>query len=305
MRATGAALAVVTGRSVASLLRVSGFDAVPGIVIYGLHGVERWENGGLRAPEPPAGIRALRLSLPEILASVAPDAAVWIEDKELSLVVHTRLTAEPDRLLAALRAPVPEAAAAEGLEVRPGREVLEICIPGTDKGTAIRELIGDQTAAVFYAGDDVGDLPAVREVNAWSARNGRPTLAVAVSPSGLGPLAELADVTVPDPHSLTLLLRQLHRARGVTAPSPVARLTGASLSKVGSFPSTSGSRTEAWFPLTGDSSSGSCRAQCDQHPTPPAPAIAPRPVHTDDGNCSTPAEIVRQRPSFRRPSIAV
>ena len=32
---TGAALAVVTGRSVASLLRVSGFAAVPGIVIYG------------------------------------------------------------------------------------------------------------------------------------------------------------------------------------------------------------------------------------------------------------------------------
>jgi len=209
VRATGAALAIVTGRSVASLLRVSGFDAVPGIVIYGLHGVERWENGRLRAPEPPVGIRALRLRLPEILASVAPDTAVWIEDKELSLVVHTRLTAEPDRLVAALRAPVSEAAAAAGLEARPGREVLEICIPGTDKGTAIRELIGDQTAAVCYAGDDVGDLPAVREVNAWSARNGRPKLAVAVSPSGLGPLAGLADVTVPDPHSLILLLRQL------------------------------------------------------------------------------------------------
>jgi trehalose-6-phosphatase len=44
---------------------------------------------------------------------------------------------------------------------------LEICIPGTDKGTAIRELISDETAAAFYAGDDVGDLPAVREVNAW------------------------------------------------------------------------------------------------------------------------------------------
>ena len=33
VRATGATLAVVTGRTVASLLRVSGFDAIPGIVI--------------------------------------------------------------------------------------------------------------------------------------------------------------------------------------------------------------------------------------------------------------------------------
>jgi 2-hydroxy-3-keto-5-methylthiopentenyl-1-phosphate phosphatase len=44
--------------------------------------------------------------------------------------------------------------------------------PGTDKGTAIREPIGDETAAVFYAGDDVGDLPAVEEVNAWAGRSG-------------------------------------------------------------------------------------------------------------------------------------
>jgi trehalose 6-phosphate phosphatase len=104
---------------------------------------------------------------------------------------------------------VTEAVTAAGLEVRPGREVLEICIPGTDKGTAIRELIGDETAAVCYAGDDVGDLPAVREVNAWAARTGRPKLAVAISSPGTGPLAGLADVTVPDPPSLLSLLRQL------------------------------------------------------------------------------------------------
>jgi hypothetical protein len=29
-----------------------------------------------------------------------------------------------------------------------GREVLEICIPGTDMGSAIRERIGDETTAV-------------------------------------------------------------------------------------------------------------------------------------------------------------
>ena len=77
-----------------------------------------------------------------------------------------------------------EAAAAAGLGVRPGREVLEICIPGIDKGTAIRELVSEDTAAAFYAGDDLGDLPAIGEVNAWAERTGRPALTVAV---GRGP----------------------------------------------------------------------------------------------------------------------
>ncbi len=90
----------------------------------------------------------------------------------LSLVIHARLTAEPERVLEMLRAPVEKAAAAAGLGVRPGKEVLEICIPGTDKGTAIRELLGEDTAAAFYAGDDVGDLPAMAEVKAWAERNG-------------------------------------------------------------------------------------------------------------------------------------
>ena len=209
VRATGAALAIVTGRSVASLLRLSGFGAVPGIVVYGLHGVERWEDGQLRAPAPPAGIGELRLSLPGIIARTVHDPAVWIEDKELSLVVHTRLTADPDRLVEALRAPVTKAVADAGLEVRPGREVLEIVIPGTDKGTAIRELIDDETSAVCYAGDDLGDLPAIGAVNAWSGRTGRPKLTVAVSPAGPGPLAAAADVTVADPQGLVVLLRQL------------------------------------------------------------------------------------------------
>jgi trehalose 6-phosphate phosphatase len=209
LHATGAALAIVTGRGVATLLRISGFADVPGLVVYGLHGVERWENGHLRVPARPAGIDELRRSLPGIVADAAGDPAVWIEDKELSLVVHTRLTAEPDRLLGVLRAPVTEAAEAVGLEVRPGKEVLEIVIPGIDKGTAIRELTGDETAAVLYAGDDVGDLPAIREVRAWSGRTGRPKLIAAVDPAGTGPLDGLADVTVPDPPRLVALLRQL------------------------------------------------------------------------------------------------
>ncbi len=221
VRATGATLAIVTGRTVASLLRVSHFAAIPGIVIYGTHGAERWQAGKLRAPAPPEGLDELRVSLPGLLASIGPD--LWMDDKGLSLVIHARLTADPERVLESLRAPVAEAAAAAGLGVRPGKEVLEICIPGLDKGTALRELLSDDPAAAVYAGDDLGDLPAIGEVNAWAQRRGRPALTVGVSPLGRGPVAEQADVTVPDPEGLMSLLGQILRVPGapkLASPKP-------------------------------------------------------------------------------------
>jgi trehalose 6-phosphate phosphatase len=219
VRATGATLAVVTGRTVASLLRVSGFDAIPGIVIYGTHGAQRWQAGHLRAPAPPAGLGELRVSLPGLLASMGPD--LWLEDKGLSLVIHARLTADPDHVLEILRTPVSEAAAAAGLGVRPGKEVLEICIPGLDKGAAIHELLSDDPAAACYAGDDLGDLPAIGAVNAWAERTGRPALTVAVSASGGGPVAGQAGLTVPDPQALLSLLRQILREPAPTVKPPI------------------------------------------------------------------------------------
>jgi trehalose 6-phosphate phosphatase len=217
VRATGATLAVVSGRSVASLLRVSGFGAIPGIVIYGTHGAERWEAGVLRAAAAPPGLEELRGRLPGLIAGLVREPDVWIEDKSLSLVVHARLTAAPERVLERLREPVEKAAAAVGLGVRPGREVLEICVPGIDKGTALRELLdGDPATALLdgdpatalYAGDDVGDLDAMAEVRAWAQRRGRPGCTVAVGPAG-GPLAGAADMTVPDPRALLGLLSGL------------------------------------------------------------------------------------------------
>jgi len=45
-------------------------------------------------------------------------------------------------------------------------------------------------------------------VNAWAERVGRPGLTVAVGAAG-GPVAGVADVTVPDPEGLLDLLRGL------------------------------------------------------------------------------------------------
>jgi trehalose 6-phosphate phosphatase len=208
VQATGARIAVVSGRSVASLLRVSGFGAIPGIVIYGTHGAERWQSGVLRVASEPPGLEELRVRLPGLVASLVREPELWIEDKKLSLVVHARLTPEPERVLERLREPVESVAAAVGLGVRPGREVLEICVPGIDKGTALRELLDGDPAAVLYAGDDVGDLDAMAEVHAWARRSGRPGCVVAVGAAG-GVVGGAADVTVADPRGLLAFLEGL------------------------------------------------------------------------------------------------
>ena len=82
-----------------------------------------------------------------MLADAGADSGVWIEDKRLSLVVHARKAADPAAALARLTGPVTALAAELGLEVHPGRDVLEIRLPGYDKGRALRRLVAETSAA--------------------------------------------------------------------------------------------------------------------------------------------------------------
>ena len=194
----GARIAVITGRDALTAVRLGRLDRVGGIVVSGLHGAEQWRSGVLRTRDEPAGLTAVRAELPGLLPS-----DVWLEDKRLSLVVHTRRAAEPERSLAELAGPVAELAERNGLRSHPGKLVLEIRIPDLSKATALGELLDDDAAAL-YAGDDLGDLPAVAEVRAWAARTGRPALTIAV-----GEVAELraaADRAVASPAALAALL---------------------------------------------------------------------------------------------------
>jgi trehalose 6-phosphate phosphatase len=208
IRAAGARVAVITGRTTSSLLEVSGLGSIPGIVIYGLHGAERWHHGRSQAPAPPSGLAYLRDQLPGVIATAVQERAIWIEDKGLSLVIHTRLTSEPATVIAALAEPVRRLANRAGLDVRPGKEVLELCLPGIDKGTAIDALLTGDTAAVLYAGDDIGDVPAFDRVREWAQQTGRPALTIAVT-EPITSVAQHSDMVVPNPSALLSLLRRL------------------------------------------------------------------------------------------------
>ena len=161
-------VAIVTGRPVHQVVELGGFRDRPGLgslVVCGQYGAERWEAADGR-PAPSAlaePIRAVLAVLPAWLAEHGV-ADARLEDKKLAVAIHTRGLA--DGSLQSLAEPLRQLAAAHGLQVEPGREVLELRMVGWDKGRVVEALVEEYEARhIVFAGDDLGDLPAYDAVD--------------------------------------------------------------------------------------------------------------------------------------------
>jgi trehalose 6-phosphate phosphatase len=202
-RAVGT-VAVITGRPAAEAVAYGGLDAVPGLVVLGHYGGQRWQDGNLTGPEAPPAVQAARQALPGLLDR-APDGT-WVEDKGTALAVHTRRTADPDAALRLLRAPLEDLAERLGLTAEPGRMVIELRPPGVDKGTALTGLVTERAAdPVMFCGDDLGDLPAFAAVRALRAHGIR-GCAVASASAESPQVAAVADLVVAGPEGVVALL---------------------------------------------------------------------------------------------------
>jgi trehalose 6-phosphate phosphatase len=197
-------VAVITGRPAADAVAYGGLDAVPGLIVLGHYGWQRWQDGELTGPDSPPAVQAAREALPGVL-SRAPDGT-WVEDKGHALAVHTRRTADPDAALRLLRTPLDNLAERLGLAAEPGRMVIELRPPGVDKGTALTGLVRERAAgSVLFCGDDLGDLPAFAAVRALRAE-GIPGCAVASASAETPQVAAAADLVVAGPEGIVALL---------------------------------------------------------------------------------------------------
>lgn len=203
----GATVVVISGRDAQTVLDLSRLADLPRLEVVGLYGAETWLSGQLASVASPPGLNVLRAQLPALVDAVSTE--LFIEDKRLSLVVHSRRANNPDAAIDALRAPLEAVASALGLQLHSGRRVLEVRLPGYDKGRAIRRVAERHPEAqLLFAGDDVGDLPAFAVIRELRER-GRRAWSVAVRSEEVPDLSAEVDLVVDGPSGLLLLLRTI------------------------------------------------------------------------------------------------
>jgi trehalose 6-phosphate phosphatase len=164
-------LSIISGREIAAILRLASLDDLLGrenFSIHGLYGMQRWDSttqmtGGEAVTSAVAQARA---ELPTLLEHLHVSPGVAIEDKGMSVAVHTRRADDPHGSFATLVQPLKELADRHGLTLEPGRLVLELRPPGPDKGSTLTDIVRRRGArAVAYFGDDLGDLAAFDAVD--------------------------------------------------------------------------------------------------------------------------------------------
>ncbi|HSZ46034.1 MAG TPA: trehalose-phosphatase [Streptosporangiaceae bacterium] len=207
-------VAIITGRPAADAAEFAGLTTGSDVIVLGHYGAQRWERGELTSPPPPAGLATARAELPGLLAAEGAAAGTFVEGKGYAVAVHTRRTASPQAELDRLTGPLAALADRTGLAMEPGRFVIELRPPGSDKGGALRGLVAERSAeAVMFCGDDVGDRPAFRAVRELRA-DGIPGLAVCSGSEEVPELAAEADLVVAGPPGVTALLAGLADAFG-------------------------------------------------------------------------------------------
>src|SRR3954447_7201979 len=157
-------VACVSGRALADVRRLV---PVPGLLYAGNHGLELDDGSGPRladALEPFAGdLAALR----EELQPAAEAVGAWVEDKGgITFTLHFREAPDPEAASQLLWERARAAVGSRPVELRPARMALELRprVP-VDKGSAVRALLGLRPCRrSLFAGDDVTDLDAFREV---------------------------------------------------------------------------------------------------------------------------------------------
>ena len=189
-------------------MSLGGLDAIPGLVVLGSYGAERWSAGRLEST-PVAALSDDVLAAVDSVVDAAAIAGVRVERKGVAVAVHVRTSADPGAALGALLPRLVVVAHASGLIVEPGRLVVERP-PGSNKGSALRGLVDERQArSVVFLGDDLGDLAAFAEVEALRSTGRCAGLTVASSSVEAPAVAASADLVVDGPAGVVAFLEAL------------------------------------------------------------------------------------------------
>ena len=153
-----AVIAIISGRAVADIAVRVGID---GLTYVGNHGLERWRDGKRAAAEAAQPyLDEISRAAEDVKARLLP--GMQLEDKEVTLSIHYRQTAEPDEVREQFLPAAEEIARQHGLKLFEGRRIFELRPPiALDKGSAFRALVREfRLDAAIFIGDDVTDTAA-------------------------------------------------------------------------------------------------------------------------------------------------
>jgi trehalose 6-phosphate phosphatase len=136
-------VAVISGRPSGQVRDLVDMD---GVVIVGTHGLE---------DEQPMPAEVF-----EEIEAAAAVVGAWVEAKGAAAAVHFRGLEDPEAAEMASAERLAAIAATHGLEVVPGKRILELTPGGRPrKGGAVERIARERALeGVLFAGDDVGDL---------------------------------------------------------------------------------------------------------------------------------------------------
>jgi trehalose 6-phosphate phosphatase len=170
---------------------------VAGVMIVGTHGLE---------DEPPMPARVL-----EEIEAAAAAVGAWVEAKGAAAAVHFRGLDDPEAAEHASAGALAVIASTHGLELLPGKRILELTPAGRPrKGGAVERIARDRRLdGVLFAGDDVGDLDAFAALGRLRA-DGLWTCGVAArGPETPHEVAAAADLVVDGPPGMAALLASI------------------------------------------------------------------------------------------------
>ena len=199
-------LAVISGRPVEFL---EDRVRVPGMPLLGSYGMEQsWDGERHIDPDAKSWLNQVRTASQLLSAQFANDQGIRVERKSVSVAVHWRQA--PDHAAAArrVREVTARVAAETGLRLEPGKLVEELRPPvAMDKGSAIARLISAKgNLTLFaYAGDDLGDIPALKA----ASESGGYALVVDHGHETDPRLLDLADETYPGTEAFASWLARL------------------------------------------------------------------------------------------------
>ena len=213
-----ATMAIVTGREVAAVRRMTAVDDVPGLehlVVLGQYGVERYDaaSGALRDPDVPDSVRIAKGRLEQLAEELGQqdprDVGCRIEDKGRAVALHTRRAADPAHALASAVPRVREIAEELDLHCEDGRNIIELKSAVTTKAQALRELIDEvEPRVVIMCGDDLGDVPALEVISEWIGQ-GHPGARVVSYSDEQPSMADHADIICDQTEGVSSLLNAI------------------------------------------------------------------------------------------------